>query len=99
MSSVFFRKGDRGPAVAEIRARLARLGVLSGSRHVRAEQSLRTLMYPADGGPDDTDPSQWETTALASGEFDYEEPHSGIPRMSSIPVYVEVVQRPSRSQP
>jgi N-acetylmuramoyl-L-alanine amidase len=72
VSSVFFRKGDRGPAVAEIRARLARLGVLSGSRHVRAEQSLRTLMYPADGGPDDTDPSQWETTALASGEFDEE---------------------------
>ena len=28
------------------------------------------------------------TGALASGEFDYEEPYSGIPRMSSIPVSV-----------
>jgi len=28
------------------------------------------------------------TGALASGEFDYEEPHTGIPRMSSIPVHV-----------
>jgi anaerobic selenocysteine-containing dehydrogenase len=28
------------------------------------------------------------TGALASGEFDYEEPYSGIPRMSSIPVHV-----------
>ena len=72
MSSVFFRRGDRGPAVAEIRARLARLGMLSGSQHVREERSLRTLMYPADGMPDTTDPAQWETTALASGEFDEE---------------------------
>jgi N-acetylmuramoyl-L-alanine amidase len=72
VSSVFFRQGDRGPAVAEIRARLARLGVLAGSKHVRGEQSLRTLMYPADGPLDDTEPSQWETTALASGEFDAE---------------------------
>jgi N-acetylmuramoyl-L-alanine amidase len=72
VTSVFFRKGDRGPAVAEIRARLARLGVLSGSKHVQAERPLRTLMYPADGGLDDTHPSQWETTALASGEFDGE---------------------------
>lgn len=72
MSSVFFRKGDRGPAVAEIRARLARLGVLAGSKHVREEQSLRTLMYPAQTGVDLTEPAQWETTALASGEFDDE---------------------------
>jgi anaerobic selenocysteine-containing dehydrogenase len=28
------------------------------------------------------------TGALASGEFDYEEPYTGIPRMSSIPVHV-----------
>jgi N-acetylmuramoyl-L-alanine amidase len=72
VSSVFFRRGDRGPAVAEIRARLARLGVLAGSKHVRGEQSLRTLMYPADGPLDTTEPSQWETTALASGDFDAE---------------------------
>ncbi len=72
MSSVFFRKGDRGPAVAEIRARLARLGLLAGSQHVRGERSLRTLMYPADGMADTTDPAQWETTALASGDFDDE---------------------------
>ena len=30
------------------------------------------------------------TGALASGEFDYEEPHTGIPRMSSIPVRVSI---------
>ena len=29
------------------------------------------------------------TGALASSEFDYEEPHTGMPRMSSIPVQVE----------
>ena len=29
------------------------------------------------------------TGALAGGEFDYEEPYTGIPRMSSIPVHVE----------
>jgi hypothetical protein len=28
------------------------------------------------------------TGALASGEFDYEDPYTGIPRMSSIPVHV-----------
>ena len=54
-----------------------------------------------DGDPGEPQPFSMgnHTGALASGEFDYEEPHSGIPRMSSIPVHVEVVQRPSRSQP
>ncbi len=70
MSSVFFRRGDRGPAVAEIRARLARLGLLAGSRHVRGEEPLRTLMFPVEGVPIATEPAQWETTALASGDFD-----------------------------
>ena len=35
------------------------------------------------------------TGALASAEIDYEEPHTGIPRMSSIPVHVK--QEPTRS--
>jgi anaerobic selenocysteine-containing dehydrogenase len=33
------------------------------------------------------------TGALASAEFDYEEPYTGIPRMSSIPVHVTPVER------
>ena len=38
------------------------------------------------------------TGALASGEFDYEEPHTGIPRMSSIPVHVSIgPQQPPRT--
>ena len=35
------------------------------------------------------------TGALASGELDYQEPHTGIPRMSAIPVHVERGQRPT----
>ena len=35
------------------------------------------------------------TGALASAEFDYQEPHTGIPRMSSIPVHV--AKGPSRN--
>jgi hypothetical protein len=33
------------------------------------------------------------TGALASAEFDYQEPYTGIPRMSSIPVHVRAVER------
>ena len=72
MSSVYFRRGDRGPAVAEVRARLARLGLLEGSKHVRGDESLRTLMYPSNRGAEVNEPAQWETTALVSGEFDAE---------------------------
>ena len=35
------------------------------------------------------------TGALSSAELDYEEPYTGLPRMSSIPVHVEVVRRPA----
>lgn len=75
MSSVFFRRGDRGPAVAEIRARLARLGLLEGSQHVRGDQQIRTLMYSSDPLEDHTEapsPAQWDTTALVSADFDDE---------------------------
>lgn len=75
MSSVFFRRGDRGPAVAEIRARLARLGLVEGSQHVRGDQTVRSLMYSSSPLQDDTEapsPSQWETTALVSVDFDAE---------------------------
>lgn len=75
MSAMFFRRGDRGPAVAEIRARLARLGLLEGSQHVRGDQQLRSLMFSSDPLEDDADapgPSQWETTALVSAVFDDE---------------------------
>jgi hypothetical protein len=44
----------------------------------------------ADADPGEPQPYSMgnHTGALASGEFDYEEPYSGIPRMSSIPVHV-----------
>jgi len=71
VSTVIFRRGDRGPAVAEVKARLARLGLLSGSSHVRDSASLRSLMYPH-GGTDTSEPSHWETTALVSADFDEE---------------------------
>ena len=66
--SVGFQLGDRGPAVAEVRARLARLGLLPGSRYAQEhadEDPLRS-------GPkaDPAEPADWETTALVSGEFD-----------------------------
>lgn len=70
MSSVFLRRGDRGPAVAEVRARLARLGLIAGSHHVRTEDSLRALMYASDSAIEAVDPSQWETTGLISAVFD-----------------------------
>ncbi len=53
-----------------------------------------------DAGADPGVPQPWSmgnhTGALASGEFDYEEPYTGIPRMSSIPVHVEAVRRVAR---
>lgn len=63
-----FRLGDRGPAVAEVRARLARLGLLPGSQYAVA----RAHEDPLRVGPKDyvPDPSDWETTALVSAEFD-----------------------------
>lgn len=74
MSSAIFRRGDRGPVVAEIRARLARLGLVEGSSHVRAEESLRSLMYSGEttGSAADGEPATWETTALVSADFDQE---------------------------
>ena len=71
MSTIVFRLGDRGPAIAEIRARLARLGLLEGSAHVRGDDSsLRPLMRADESRLDDTEPAQWDTTALVSAEFD-----------------------------
>jgi N-acetylmuramoyl-L-alanine amidase len=70
-----FRNGDRGPAVAEIRARLARLGLIGGSEHVRIDDSLRSLMFEdldARGESVDREPAQWDTTALVSADFDDE---------------------------
>lgn len=63
-----FKLGDRGPAVAEIRARLARLGLLPGSRYAEAHAGTD----PLDSGPltDVAEPAMWETTALVSAEFD-----------------------------
>lgn len=63
-----FRLGDRGPAVAEVRARLARLGLLPGSTYLEQhadEDPLRS--GPLDEPPE---PAQWATTALVSAEFD-----------------------------
>ncbi|MEI2642195.1 MAG: peptidoglycan-binding protein [Candidatus Nanopelagicales bacterium] len=63
-----FKLGDRGPAVAEVRARLARLGLLPGSQYAEqraGEDPLRSGMSTQPG-----EPWQWQTTALASAEFD-----------------------------
>ncbi|MDP4014274.1 MAG: peptidoglycan-binding protein [Candidatus Nanopelagicales bacterium] len=70
MTGLVFRLGDRGPAVAEIRARLARLGLLPGSLYAeehRDDDPLRS-------GPSEPqeDPSLWETTGLVSADFDTE---------------------------
>ncbi len=63
-----FQLGDRGPAVAEVRARLARLGLLPGSQYA-AEHADED---PLRSGPIDhvAEPAQWATTALVSAEFD-----------------------------
>jgi anaerobic selenocysteine-containing dehydrogenase len=49
----------------------------------------------ADSEPGEPQPFSMgnHTGALASADLDYEEPHTGIPRMSSIPVHVTVAQR------
>lgn len=63
-----FKLGDRGPAVAEVRARLARLGLLPGSQYAEqraGEDPLRSGVATQPG-----EPWQWQTTALASAEFD-----------------------------
>lgn len=62
------RRGDRGPAVAEVRARLARLGLLPGSKYAVAHAEDDRLR----AGPlaDVVEPAEWETTQLISAEFD-----------------------------
>lgn len=66
---MIFRRGDRGPAVAEVKARLARLGLVEGSAHVRTA-SVRSLMYPSATDLDTSEPAAWATTALVSAVFD-----------------------------
>jgi anaerobic selenocysteine-containing dehydrogenase len=55
----------------------------------------------ADGDPGEPQPFSMgnHTGALASPELDYEEPHTGIPRMSSIPVHVTIGARSGPSAP
>ena len=66
--STLIRRGDRGPAVAEVRARLARLGLLPGSRVAELESERDRLR----SGPLEqvTEPADWETTQLISADFD-----------------------------
>lgn len=66
--STLIRRGDRGPAVAEVRARLARLGLLPGSRVAEQESGRDRLR----SGPLErvTEPADWETTQLISADFD-----------------------------
>lgn len=68
MTGLSFRLGDRGPAVAEIRARLARLGLMPGSTYAQTHRNDDPLR----SGPSEPqeDPSLWETTGLVSAEFD-----------------------------
>ena len=48
-------------------------------------------------GADPGEPQPWSmgnhTGALASADLDYAEPHTGLPRMSSIPVHVTAAAR------
>ena len=64
------RIGDRGPAVAEIRARLARLGLLPGSRF--AEESLQRDRLRQGPLAQEDNPAAWSTTQLISADFDEE---------------------------
>lgn len=68
MNIAEFRLGDRGPAVAEVRARLARLDLLPGSAYA-SEQAEHN---PLRSGPraDIPEPAQWQTTALVSADYD-----------------------------
>lgn len=68
MNIAVFRLGDRGPAVAEVRARLARLDLLPGSAYA----SRNADQNPLRSGPreDVPDPAQWQTTALVSADYD-----------------------------
>lgn len=68
MNIAEFRLGDRGPAVAEVRARLARLDLLPGSAYASEQAELNPLRS---GPPTDVPaPSQWQTTALISADYD-----------------------------
>lgn len=64
------RIGDRGPAVAEVRARLARLGLLPGSRF--AEESLQRDRLRQGPLEQEDNPAAWSTTQLISADFDEE---------------------------
>ena len=63
-----FKLGDRGPAVAEVRARLARLGLLPGSQYAQQHAGDDPLR----SGPlaEVAEPAEWATTALGSAEYD-----------------------------
>lgn len=70
MNTAIFHLGDRGPVVAEVRARLARLGLLSGSTYASEHAGDDPLRI----GPktDNPEPAEWHTTAMASAVFDDE---------------------------
>ena len=70
MNTAVFRLGDRGPAIAEVRARLARLGLLPGSTYAIEHAHEDPLRL----GPkrDDQEPAQWHTTAMESADYDEE---------------------------
>ena len=69
-----------------------RRGVVSMSHGYGID--LATLAAGADPGEAQPGSMGNHTGALASAEFDYEEPHTGIPRMSSIPVHIQPGPRP-----
>ena len=73
------------PPLAKV-AGLRRRGVVSMSHGYGID--LAALDAGADPGAAQPGSMGNHTGALASAEFDYEEPHTGIPRMSSIPVHV-----------
>jgi hypothetical protein len=50
--------------------------------------SIRHRRVGADPGEPQPFSMGNHTGSLASGELDYEEPYTGVPRMSSIPVHV-----------
>ena len=88
---------DPGMLIAITSRRATVHAVVEGSRDLRRGLVSMSHGYGIDlekleshADPGDPQPGSMgnHTGALASGEFDYEEPYTGIPRMSSIPVHV-----------
>ncbi len=96
-------KIDPGSLVAITSRRATVYAVVQGSEDLRRGLISMSHGYgidlerlDADSDPGEPQPFSMgnHTGALASADLDYEEPHTGLPRMSSIPVQVVAQPRP-----